>query len=223
MQYVLALPIVAFLAFCYDEKIVRAKLAKLPSIPLQRTWLITLLPSLVALISWAAGLVFAQAANDLANIVIHFDLRAFVVAAEIVAVVIVEEVIFRGVLLLLLIRFMSIKRAVILQAVIFALAHAAFPLRMLPAFIVGFFLGRLTVRTGSLMYAVVCHSALNLAAFLLTFNEADAYAIVNVIGSVLSPLISGAVFCTLMIALLRFVRSTSDAHEHLMKPKPLPM
>lgn len=71
-----------------------------------------------------------------------------------------EELLFRGAILSSLKRDLSATRAVLIQALFFALMHLSV-YRLLPTFLLGVLLGALTLRARSLWPAVLAHTAYN--------------------------------------------------------------
>ncbi|MHC4263983.1 MAG: CPBP family glutamic-type intramembrane protease [Planctomycetota bacterium] len=71
-----------------------------------------------------------------------------------------EELLFRGAVLGGLLRDTPAKRAVVIQAALFALAHGSVH-RLLPTFLLGLLFGGLRVRTGSVWPGVLTHIAYN--------------------------------------------------------------
>ncbi len=95
-----------------------------------------------------------------------FSLDAVVLAVcAVTAAPFAEEVVFRGILLPALAKQMPLRRALLVSAVIFAFIHVwsdprSWPLAI-PLSVVGWILGVLYVRTGSLRTSIVCHAVFN--------------------------------------------------------------
>jgi sodium transport system permease protein len=75
-----------------------------------------------------------------------------------------EELVFRGAFLGLLRRVMSVRAAVVLSSVLFALIHLSV-FRLLPTFLLGLLLSALTLASGSLLPAILMHAVYNGLAF----------------------------------------------------------
>lgn len=78
---------------------------------------------------------------------------------------ITEEFFFRGMLLRGMLKNHNYKIALISSAIMFGLIHFN-PIMMLPAMIIGFFLGWIFILTGSLWCCFFCHAVNNLIVFI---------------------------------------------------------
>lgn len=86
---------------------------------------------------------------------------------------VVEETVFRGAILRRLLSDMSSRwTAITVSAVLFALVHGN-PAQMPHAFLMGWFLGWLFMRTGSIVPGVVFHWANNTIAYLMVIRFPD--------------------------------------------------
>ncbi len=91
--------------------------------------------------------------------------RVVMIMSAVVLAPFAEEVFYRGVLLPALARWMPVRAALLLQALIFGFSHfwqtpAAWPLTLAIA-VVGYGTGWIYVRTGSLRAAIVLHATFN--------------------------------------------------------------
>jgi membrane protease YdiL (CAAX protease family) len=77
-----------------------------------------------------------------------------------------EELLFRGVILTGLRRSFGPVAAVAVSALLFAALHAS-PWRFFPQLLLGVLLALLTLRSGSVLPAVVAHAAYNASAYLI--------------------------------------------------------
>ncbi|MEW5851945.1 MAG: ABC transporter permease subunit/CPBP intramembrane protease [Myxococcota bacterium] len=106
-----------------------------------------------------------------------FETRLDTVTAVLVLGVmpgIFEELAFRGALQGVLLKVTRARRAVVLQAVIFALAHQS-AIRFPPTFVLGIILGLLRLRSGSVVPGMILHTLHNgLVAVVLTATGASA-------------------------------------------------
>ena len=96
---------------------------------------------------------------------------------------VVEEVVFRGAILRKLLSGMQSKwGAICISAVMFALVHAN-PAQMPHAFLMGWLMGWLYMRTGSIVPGVVFHWANNTVAYLMTVAyPGDETKLVDIFG-----------------------------------------
>lgn len=81
---------------------------------------------------------------------------------------IAEEIFFRGYLFAGMYRLLGLRRAAVLSAALFALAHIL-PTSWPPIFVLGVLFALLYEQTGSLWPAIIVHSAMNTLAFLFTY------------------------------------------------------
>lgn len=96
---------------------------------------------------------------------------------------VVEEVVFRGAILRKLLSGMQSKwGAICISAILFALVHAN-PAQMPHAFLMGWLMGWLYMRTGSIVPGVVFHWANNTVAYLMTVAyPGDETKLVDIFG-----------------------------------------
>jgi len=80
---------------------------------------------------------------------------------------VMEELAFRGVLFGVMLRVTTPRRALVLQAVVFALAHVSL-VRFPPTLVLGLVLGLVRLRSGSVFPGMILHAFNNGAATLLT-------------------------------------------------------
>lgn len=81
---------------------------------------------------------------------------------------IAEEIFFRGYLFAGLYRLLGLRRAAVLSAVLFALAHIL-PTSWPPIFVLGMSFALLYEQTGSIWPCVIVHSAMNILALLAAY------------------------------------------------------
>lgn len=100
-----------------------------------------------------------------------------------------EELFFRGLILRGLIAHYGVRRAVVLQAFLFAALHMN-PWQFIPAFFIGLFLGWLFVKTRSLGACVLCHAAWNgLAFFVAGYAESLGLVVPGYTGISVEPVV----------------------------------
>jgi membrane protease YdiL (CAAX protease family) len=92
---------------------------------------------------------------------------AFVLFSVVVLTPLAEELLFRGFFYATLRRYLGPLGAIVLSALTFALLHSH-PVGVPPLFVIGFLLGYLYERTGSLAAPIAAHAAYNLYVLLLT-------------------------------------------------------
>ncbi len=127
----------------------------------------------------------------------------------VIAAPLTEELIFRGILLRGFAPRYGLTRAAIAAAALFALSHI-FPIRLPGMFAVGFLLGWLFLRTGSIWPGVLAHAFNNAIAFVLMLSQPQPtppQALEQLGPWPLPMLLAGAVLLTAAILAARRVLS----------------
>lgn len=135
----------------------------------------------------------------------YFDNKIYIFLF-IIACPLVEEIAFRGCLLSSLSRFGK-KFAIIFSAVFYALAHGNF-VEMIPAFVIGYLMGKIEIKYDSLQPCILIHIFFNLFIYLF-YVLSDQAIVYATVGLVIIYLISLMLCITRKYRFL-FIKSNKD-------------
>jgi membrane protease YdiL (CAAX protease family) len=142
---------------------------------------------------------------------IHTPLQLVLVVGTIALVpAVCEEVLFRGWLQTTLRRRLSLPLAIVIQGIIFALFHTN-PLSVVALAFVGFYLGWLFQRSGTLFASMTAHCLYN--ATILALVNLHPRALVSAQGTIKVPVMGAAVLVFALVVLLMELRH-GKRHAH---------
>lgn len=140
---------------------------------------------------------------------------AFILCAIFVALIpaIVEELIFRGVIFNGLKEKLSVTKAVLLSAIIFALMHMSIS-QLVYQFAIGILFALVCHITGSTLYSIIIHFVNNFTVLVISFIDANAFSVSKwgaweIVGAI--SLLLGAI--ALIIFILKFLQKYCKAHN----------